>query len=93
MAQTTILASGTTAANSTDIVVAAGDDVKVCIFSVNPGASLSGKSLDVYEKTAGASNFLGSLDTTNPSTILCGPGTYFVSRPVLAIAYGVNLDA
>lgn len=44
MTQTTILASGTTAASSTDIVVAAGDDVKVCIFSVNPGASLSGKS-------------------------------------------------
>jgi hypothetical protein len=93
MAQTTILASGTTAAASTDIVVSAGSVVKVAIFSTNPGASLAGRGFEIFDVTPAAENLIGYLDEANRSTLLAGPGTYRVRRPVLATAFGVSLDA
>lgn len=92
MTQSTILASGTTAAPSTDIVVAAGAVVKVAIFSANPGASLAGRGFDVQEVTPGAPNLIGTLDETKRSTLLYGPGTFRVVRQALVTAFGVCLD-
>ena len=92
MAQTTILASGTTAATSTDIVVAAGAVVKVAIFSTDPGATLAGNAFGVYDVTPGALNWIGDLDQSQRSMFLEGPGTYRVVRPVLPVAFGVCLD-
>lgn len=93
MTQSTILASGTTAATSTDIVVAAGAIVTVGIFSANPGASLAGRGLEVLQVTPAADNLVTVLDETQRSTQLNGPGTFKVARPVLATAFGVFLDA
>ena len=92
MAQTTILASGTTAATSTDIVLAAGATAVVGIFSVNPGATLNDNALAVMHVTPGALNYIGALDQTNRSMLINGPGTFRVVRPVLPVAFGVCLD-
>lgn len=92
MTQTTILASGTTAATSTDIVVAAGAVVCAAIFSANPGASLAGRGFDVLHVTPGAPNLIGNLDETKRSILLYGPGTFRVARQVLTTAFGVCLD-
>ena len=93
MAQSTILASGTTAATSTDIAVIAGAVVTVGIFSANPGASLAGRGFDVFHVTPGATNVIGYLDESCRSIQLNGPGTFNVGRPVLTTAFGVFLDA
>lgn len=92
MPQSTILASGTTAATSSDIVIAADTVVKVAIFSADPGATMNGNACEVYDLTPGAPNWVGSLDQTNRSRLLEGPGTYRVVRPVLPVAFGVCLD-
>lgn len=93
MTQSTILASGTTAATSTNVVVSAGAIVTVGIFSTDPGASLAGRGCNVFQVTPGATNLIGYLDETCRSVQLNGPGTFNVSRPVLATAFGVFLDA
>jgi hypothetical protein len=92
MPQTTILASGTTAGTSTDIVIAAGSAVNVAIFSTDPGATLAGNGCDVQHVTPGALNWVGSLNQSTRSMLLQGPGTYRVARPVLPVAFGVCLD-
>lgn len=92
MPQTTILASGTTAATSTDIVLAAGAVATVAIFSVNPGATLAGNGLRVMHVTPGAVNHIGDLDQNVRSLQIVGPGTFQVHRSVLPVAFGVSLD-
>lgn len=92
MAQTTILASGTTAATSSDITVAAGAVVCAAIFSTNPGASLSGRGFSVMHVTPGAPNLIGNMDETRRSILLYGPGTFRIVRQPLDTAFGVCLD-
>ena len=92
MTQSTILASGTTAAPSTDIVVAANAVVKVAIFSADPGASMAGNACAVLDLTPGAPNWVGDLNQNQRSMHLNGPGTFRVVRPVLPVAFGVCLD-
>lgn len=92
MTQSTILASGTTAAPSTDVVVAAGAVVKVAIFSADPGASMAGNACAVVDVTPGAPNWVGDLNQSQRSMHLNGPGTFRVVRPVLPVAFGVCLD-
>lgn len=92
MAQSTILASGTTAATSTDIVIAAGDSVTVGIFSADANDITDG-SFSINQVTPGAAVTIGSLNLYNRSTQLFGPGTFQVKRPVLTTAFGVFLDA
>ena len=92
MAQSTILASGTTAATSTDIVIAAGDSVTVGIFSADANDITDG-SFSINQVTPGAVATIGSLNLYNRSTQLFGPGTFRVKRPVLTTAFGVFLDA
>ena len=92
MAQSTILASGTTAASSTDIVVAAGDVVTVGIFSASSGDLLS-SALAVQQVTPGALLTIGQLDSFTRSVQISGPGTFKVARPVLTTAFGVFKDA
>lgn len=93
MTQTTILASGTTEASSSDIVVPSGAIVTVGIFATNPGASLAGRGFAVLQLTPGAPNRLDTLDETQRSVQLNGPGTFRVDRPELQSEFGVCLDA
>lgn len=95
MAQSTLLASGTTAANTSaePTTVAAGAIVTVSIFSAKPGASLAGNGVEVLQVTPGATNLIAYLDETKRTTQINGPCTFYVARPPLATAFGVALDA
>lgn len=91
MAQSTILATGTTAASSTDIVVAAGAVVTVGVFSATPsGLRVKFK---IFQDTPGADNLIGLLGNENRATQLNGPGTYRVDRPLITDQpFGVFLE-
>lgn len=92
MAQTTILASGTTAAASTDIVIAAGASVTVGIFAADANDVTDGV-FAIQQVTPGAVATIGQLNIGKRTTIIDGPGTFKVARPVLTTAFGVFLDA
>ena len=85
MTQSTILATGTTAATSTDIVIAAGAVVTVGIFcaalDVPTGLDWEPIQFTVLEKTPGADNKIDTLNFGKKAVVLSGPGTYRVSRP------------
>lgn len=85
MTQSTILATGTTAATSTDIVIAAGATVTVGIFCAAPdvpvGLGWEPIEFSVLEKTPGADNKIDTLNYGKKAIVLSGPGTYRVSRP------------
>lgn len=82
MAQATILAAGTTAAASTDIVVAAGALVTVGIFAAATVLE-KGQRAIVYLDTPGADVQVAELNMDKPSTVISGPGTFRVRRPAL----------
>ena len=85
MTQSTILATGTTAATSTDIVIAAGAVVTVGIFCAAPdvptGLGWEPIEFSVLEKTPGADNKIDTLNYGKKAIVLSGPGTYRVARP------------
>ena len=95
MTQSTLLASGTAAADSSasSTTVAAGAIVTVSIFSAEPGASLAGRGIEVLQVTPGAPNLLASLDEAKRTTQINGPCTFYVDRPEMLTAFGVALDA
>lgn len=82
MAQTSILATGNTAATSTDIVVAAGEAVTVGIYADTGGRLPIGVQFLVAQDTPGADNLIERLDNSKSATVLAAPGTYRVHRPV-----------
>lgn len=85
MTQSTILATGTTAATSTDVVIAAGSVVTVGIFCAAPdvpvGLDWEPIQFTVLEKTPGADNKIDTLNFGKKAVVLSGPGTYRVARP------------
>lgn len=92
MAQSTILAAGTTAATSTDVVVAAGASVTVGLFAATELTLQAGAVLTVMIDTPGADNIVQVLDNTQRQVQLFGPGTFRVKRPVTPAAFGVFLE-
>lgn len=90
MAQTTVLASGTTAATSSDIVVAAGASKTVGIFGAAALAGLG--SLKVMLDTPGADIEVTRLTRSQPVVVLSGPGTFRVVRALSAVAVGVFVE-
>lgn len=94
MAQSTILAAGTTAATSTDVVVAVGDVATVGLFSASADRVPIDCIFNVMQKTPGADNLVTTLDNTLRSVVLVGPGTFRVTRPAYTgTAFGVFLEA
>lgn len=89
MAQNTVLAAGQTAATSSDIVVAAGSQVTVGLFS-SAGAIPPGFECQIVADTPGADAYVGRLSNGCRNTVLSGPGTFRVIRPSLT-AIGVNI--
>jgi hypothetical protein len=90
MAQTTILAAGTTEATSADIVIAAGATTTVGIFGAAGALLPGGTRLAVMQATPGADNVVKYLDGAERATVLSGPGTFRVKRPPLTgDAFGV----
>ena len=94
MAQTIILAPGSSAATSTDIVVPAGDVVTVGIYTAIAAVAPTGARFSVMQGTPGADNVLASLNNYSRTTALVGPGTYRVQRPAYAgTGFGVFTEA
>jgi hypothetical protein len=92
MPQSTILAAGTTAATSTDIVLAAGDTATVGIFAATAIPLPAGEQFTVVQVTPGAANYVGMLTNNERSVQIVGPGTFQVKRPVTTAAFGVFLE-
>lgn len=87
MAQATILASGTTAATSTDIVLADGASKTVGMFGAGAIGSIG--FLRVMIDTPGADLQIATLTPRNPVVVISGPGTFRVVRPLVSSAVGV----
>lgn len=87
MAQTTILATGTAAATSDDIVIADNSTVKVGLFGAGAIGSIGG--FPVMLVTPGVDLQVDLLSGSRPVVSLTGPGTFRVVRPVVSLAIGV----
>lgn len=88
MAQTTILASGTSSATSTDVTLGQGETVTIGLFasaSIPPGVQIA-----VRIDTPGDDGGATVLNAFNSATILAGPGTYRAVRPDIS-AYSVSV--
>jgi hypothetical protein len=93
MTQSTVLAAGTTADASTDIVVAAGSVVTVGIFAATAADLPIEAIFDVMQDTPGADNVAARLHQANRTTVLSGPGTFRVKRPAYTgSAFGVFVE-
>ena len=95
MAQTTALAAGTTAAVSSDIVVAPGATVTVGVFTATAGGKFpDGAPFALEQITPGQPNVIATLDNARRAQVITGPGTYRVRRPVYTgAAFGVFVEA
>lgn len=89
MAQNTVLAAGQTAAASSNIVVAAGSVVTVGLFSTS-GSIPPGFECRIDADTPGGDVFVGKLSSACRTTVLSGPGTFRVRRPLIT-SIGVNI--
>lgn len=78
---TQILATGTTAANSADVVVASGDTLTVCLKDADGGRALSAALVHILLKDdAGAYMRVDTLTGARPALAIIAPGTYRFSR-------------
>jgi hypothetical protein len=88
---TQILASGTTADNSTDVVIAAGSyDTVFFKDAGGPDTPFDALGLVQIKDAAGQYFTIGKLTRHQPGVVLAGPATYRVSRPACATAFGVD---
>lgn len=84
MAAAEIIATASTAANSSDVVVAAGTPLAVGLKGQAVGALVR-----IYLKDdAAAYNLAGELTSQNPNTLISAPGTYRFTR-VAGVSCGV----
>lgn len=79
MAQSTILAAGTTVATSSSVTIAAGSAVTVGIFVASGNIPVDCSFL-VNLATPGATIPLGSLGKMSPTMVIAGPGAVTVTR-------------
>lgn len=75
---TQILATASTAADSTDLVVAAGTPVTVCLKGV---VAADARVLISIKDDGGAYIGVGELTSSRPAQVVTAPGTYRFSRP------------
>ena len=87
---TTILASGTSSATSSNVTVAAGSVATVGIFAT--GAIPAGVQCSVTIATPGDDASVTVLNSMNPATAIAGPGTFRVKRPDVS-SYEVSIGA
>lgn len=86
---TQILAAGTTAANSADVVVAAGTPLTVCLKDAAGPAVEPGAMVNILLKDDAGQYFrVAHLDRGRPALIIDGAGTYRFSR-VAGVSCGV----
>jgi len=87
----TLIASGTAPAVSADIVLTGGT-VTLSLVSDGAGDNVTPDAVaSIQVKSAGGNYFtIGALDFMHPSLNLTATGTYRVSRPLSAVAFGVE---
>jgi hypothetical protein len=85
MAQTVILASGTTAASSSPRTLAAGQEAKVCAYTTSHTWSPDGY-LTIQYDTPGDNQPFVKLTEEAPAVRLVGPLTYIVDRTPQSVA-------
>lgn len=88
MTQTSILAPGTVAATSSDVVVPAGETVTVGLYFDAATAAPVAMQMHIYQATPGADNLVATLGNYNRSTVLVGPGTFRIKRPANSAPFG-----
>jgi len=92
MAQTQILAAGTTAATSTDVTLAAGAIANLSAFT-SSSQWAAGQILGVYIDTNGDDALVGTLTRDNPRFVAQGPGVYRVRRPAAPTGSGIGVTS
>lgn len=92
MAQNTILAAGTTAATSTDVVVAAGGAVTIGLFVASGDFSVSGPIVQVMADTPGADVVVATLSPACPTAVIAGPGTFRAKRMAVPQSIGIYTE-
>ena len=93
MAITNVVASGTTAASSADIVIAVGS---IYTFMLNPasGDVQTDMSGQVYQKTTTGYIYFGGMDKSSPNCQARGPITVQIRRQGgSVVAFGVDQEA
>lgn len=90
---TEILASGTTAADSSDVTVTAGIPVTIFLKSGSSVPVSSDADFDVKIKSAGSTyHTIGKLTGKTPALVIDGPGTFRVSRVTASGPVGVDKE-
>ena len=92
MAQSTILAAGTTAATSADVVVASGATVTIGIFAGTGDFSVSGPIVQVMADTPGADVAVATLSPASPTAVIAGPGTFRAKRSAVPQSIGIYTE-
>lgn len=90
----TVLAPGTSAVDSDQIVVMGGQAWTVALF-VATGPIPGGANFAVKMKTPGGDITVGALTDEEPAQVIAGPGSYVVSRPDISgggVAVGVFVE-
>jgi hypothetical protein len=86
-----VLASGTSAADSSDITVTAGVPVTVFLSTATSVPVPSDVQCDVKVKAAGGTyHTVGQLTGARPALVIDGPGVYRVSRTSASSAVAVE---
>lgn len=80
MGQSTILAAGTTAATSSDVVVAAGETVTIGLFAASSSTLPIAARFSLRLDTPGQDVRVAALTNTVMAVQVTGPGTYRVHR-------------
>jgi hypothetical protein len=93
MAQATILATGTTAATSTDIVVAAGASVTVGLFTADANGIPPDHFASVWIDTPSNDLLVKQLTGVCPTTVIAGPGTFRVVRKAGTTSFGIFTES
>lgn len=93
MAQTTVLASGTTAATSIDIVVAAGTSITVGLFTADANGLPPDHGATVFIDTPGNDQVAFELTGVRPTQVITGPGTYRAARRPGTTSFGVYTES
>ena len=87
-----ILAIGTTAASSSDFVVAAGTPNTICLVDTAGPVIANGAFVALQFKDANSQYFtVDSLQYDRVARVLIGPGTYRVTRVATGVSCGVDL--
>ena len=90
---TEILATGTDAADATQVTVTAGTPVTVFLKKASTGPVGSTVRAVVKIKSSGSTyHEVGALDGSRPAMVIDGPGTYLISREATKEAFGIEKE-